>query len=249
MRFFGLLFMLALVFVAAPAEAQSEQVSILIMDIKADPSIPKTEVHTVNELVATSFSRYQGLNVLSSGDVQQALELEGDRQAAGCDDESSACLAELAGALGAQYVVFGKLGQLGKLYILNLNLYDSSQAKSVVREKLQVDSIEDMPQKIDATVEKMARIFAEKTGAVDVSVEEEGGSALFWTGALLGGIGLASAIGFGATAFISDGVVGSRTGTDKDTWKSLGIISVFVASGSGVVALTGAGLATLGMME
>jgi TolB-like protein len=230
-------------------EGGDDGVSVLIMDLKSSDGIPKNEVKTVNELVTTAFSRYEGLDVISSGDMQQALELEGQKAAAGCDEESAACLAELAGALGAQYVVFGSLGRLGKLYILNLNLYDSEKAKSVVREKLQADTLEDLPRRIDATVDKMAVVFAEKTGAVGVTVEEEPPSALFWTGAIVGGLGLTTGVTFGVLALVGNSIYGSASGTNKDFWLPFGQTSTYVAAGGGALAVVGGGLLAVGMME
>src|SRR3712207_6923041 len=44
-------------------------------------------------------------------------ELEAAKQSVGCADDSS-CLADVAGAMGAELVVFGAAGKLGTLYNL-----------------------------------------------------------------------------------------------------------------------------------
>jgi hypothetical protein len=87
----------------------------------------------LTSLVVTSLSNEPGFEVLASEDVRKQVELEGDRQLAGCEDGSNSCLAELAGALGARVVVYGKLGQLGDSIVLTLNLFDSSDNKAAGR--------------------------------------------------------------------------------------------------------------------
>ena len=84
-------------------------------------------------------SRQASVDVISPGDVQRLAELESDKQALGCVDNS--CLAELAGALGARYVIFGDVGQLGTTYIMNLNLFDNQTASAVNRVAIQASDV------------------------------------------------------------------------------------------------------------
>src|SRR5438309_267107 len=55
-----------------------------------------------------------GLKVTSRSEMQALLGLERQKELMGCSDESTAsCLAELAGALGADGVLTGTLGKVG----------------------------------------------------------------------------------------------------------------------------------------
>ena len=61
---------------------------------------------------------------------------------AGCDEGSTSCLAELAGAMGARLVLFGDLGKLGDTTVVSLNLFLSDQAQSAGRETVRVKSLD-----------------------------------------------------------------------------------------------------------
>lgn len=80
---------------------------------------------------------------LSSSELSQLADLEADKQAVGCD--SSSCLGEIAGALGARWVVFGDATQLGELMVVNLSLFDVERASSVRRTSFEVRSQEEIP--------------------------------------------------------------------------------------------------------
>ena len=98
---------------------------------------------TIANLIIVEVAREKRLDVISAADVKRLAELEGEKQASGCS--SSDCLAELAGALGARYVVFGDVGPLGKQYLLNLNLFDSQTASAVNRATVRFAGVEELP--------------------------------------------------------------------------------------------------------
>lgn len=87
---------------------------------------------TLTSVITVALGRHENLDVLSSSDVRRAVELEGDKRALGCAEQTS-CLAEVAGAMGARLVVFGQLGDLDGELVLTLNLYDSQSASAVGR--------------------------------------------------------------------------------------------------------------------
>ena len=51
-------------------------------------------------------------------------------------------MAELAGALGADLVVYGELGKLGNQYMLQQSLFDTKAGKAITRISVQSESIE-----------------------------------------------------------------------------------------------------------
>lgn len=58
--------------------------------------------------------RQAGLTVVTQGDIGALLGLERQKQLLGCSDDSSACMAELANALGTDVVVLGAVATLGQ---------------------------------------------------------------------------------------------------------------------------------------
>ncbi|MBI5496405.1 MAG: hypothetical protein HY904_15385 [Deltaproteobacteria bacterium] len=73
---------------------------------------------------AGNFSR-----VLASSDMDALLGLERQKQMMSCSLDN--CMAELAGALGTDYLLAGSIGELGGTYLVNLKLLDVRRAMAV----------------------------------------------------------------------------------------------------------------------
>ncbi len=127
------------------------------------PGSANAEVLT--QLAAVAASRIEGTEVLSSKDIQDIVSLEGEKALMGCDD-AGACLAEVAGALGARLVVFGQLGQLGDVLVLTLNLFDAESGSSSGRSVVRAETVAALGDKVEPAVAELvgsavARIRAE----------------------------------------------------------------------------------------
>jgi hypothetical protein len=72
-------------------------------------------------------SRLEAFHVLSFEEVQGILSKEQVEELAECTDTS--CLSEVAGAVGAQQIVRGNLGTMGKNYLLTLTRMSPSDGK------------------------------------------------------------------------------------------------------------------------
>lgn len=85
--------------------------------------------------------------VVSGNDIRTMISNERQKALLGCGSESS-CLAELAGALGSEELVSGKLGRIGTSYIVELRRVDMvrgrpihSVARTVAREDQLIETI------------------------------------------------------------------------------------------------------------
>ncbi len=116
---------------------------VLVMDLRAN-AVPTDQVQTLQSTLVTELSRVPGLEVLSGDDVRNLVQLEASKQVVGCDVDGS-CLAEIADALGANLVVFGDVGKLGALLVVNLSLFDASKTASVARTRLDVKDLAEVP--------------------------------------------------------------------------------------------------------
>lgn len=145
----------AFVLCAAPAlaeETSPEAVSVLALDLESS-NLPPEDVQVLDSLVVQGLSRHAGLKVLSTADVRQMIDLETERQALGCD--TSGCLAEIAGAMGARYVVYGTAGRLGDTLLVQLNLFDSTAGESIAREKIEATDLAGVGRAIDPGVDRL----------------------------------------------------------------------------------------------
>lgn len=107
--------------------------SLLVLVVAAAPiqlaSVGFTSVKVSRPLVA-SFEETFALRLSQGGtvrvttprDVVTVLGLERQRQLMGCADDSSSCLAELAGALGSEGIVMGEVAQVGRVLQLTIKV-------------------------------------------------------------------------------------------------------------------------------
>lgn len=148
----------------APAvvEAKDERLKLIVLQLKG-ATLPAEQTGMISGLLAVMLSEYEAFEVLSDADVRRLVELEGEKQAMGCEADAS-CLAEIAGAMGARLVVFGEVGKLGSRYLLNLNLHDSRDAKSVGRAALTAPSLDALVEGLPSAVESLVTPFLQAEG-------------------------------------------------------------------------------------
>lgn len=129
--------------VAATAHAADDQKpKLIVLEFAAaggaDPSLAKT----LSEAVTTEVSRRGFYEVLSANDVQTLIGVQRQKELLGCSEEAQSCLSELAGALGAQFVLSGSLSKFGAMYQLNLQTLDSAKAQPIGRSTRLAPAIE-----------------------------------------------------------------------------------------------------------
>ena len=110
---------------------------------------------SLGELTTVAASSHRAFDVISSADVRRALELEANKQVAGCSTDATSCLAEVAGAMGARYVVFGSVSTLGSQLMLSLNLFDSTVASSAGRVVVKGGTVDELVGRIDGAVAEL----------------------------------------------------------------------------------------------
>lgn len=69
------------------------------------------------------------LEIVTAGDIAQILGMERQRQLLGCDTDASNCMAELAGAIGADAVVTGSVARAGSSWVVTLRGLNAVSAK------------------------------------------------------------------------------------------------------------------------
>jgi hypothetical protein len=122
----------ALVAALLAATPASGPIKVMVMDVAANGVADQTAA-AITDLVSVELSRSRQLDVASGDDVKKLLQLENEQQMVGeCTDETS-CLMAVAGALGAELIVYGKASRLGALTVVTLHLYDVAGARSLSR--------------------------------------------------------------------------------------------------------------------
>ena len=105
---------------------------IAIKDLISVHGVPAGIATLLNDLILTQLKRSERFSsVISGSDMADMIDLEAQKQALGCDEES--CLAELGGALGVPYMLAANLGKIGREYLITLKVISIDEAKVVVR--------------------------------------------------------------------------------------------------------------------
>jgi hypothetical protein len=122
------------------AAVADEKPQVLVLDLQRGSETPANIARTLTDLLTVEASNHPGLKVLSGADLRSLAELESERAMLGCDDSS--CLAELAGAIGARFVITGRVSKLGGLWLMQLSLFDAIAAEAISRVALKATSVE-----------------------------------------------------------------------------------------------------------
>lgn len=117
----------------APKTVSLGKPKLMVLDLSTAGGLDPSVAATMTEAVATAATRANFFEVTTQKDVGTALGMERQRQLTGCSEDSTSCLSELAGALGAPFALYGSVAQLGDAYQLNLQGIDARKAQPVGR--------------------------------------------------------------------------------------------------------------------
>ncbi|WP_224360715.1 hypothetical protein [Hyalangium versicolor] len=149
---------------AAPAEASgtaktqkdSNLPTVAVLSLEANKAAQES-APAIASLLASRLAESPKLKVLTQRDIETMLSTERQRQLLGSGSCSSqgACLEELSNAVGARYVVTGRLDQFGSKYLLTVSLLDTYSGRSLARPRAEADSSEDLLQIAEAVGEQL----------------------------------------------------------------------------------------------
>lgn len=136
----------ALLLAAAPTR-------LLVLNLEP-VGVPSDVARSVDVLVAGAAAS-DSVELIAQSDIKRLAELEANKAELGC--ETSSCLAEVAGALGAQLVLFGSVSKLAGATTVGLSLYDNATG-AVLRETVTVDDdralVREVPTRVRLLVER-----------------------------------------------------------------------------------------------
>ena len=117
----------ALVCAAAPSFAAGDsRVKIAVLDLQAR-GVDAGLVQSAGTLIASELNKLEVFKVISREDIRNMLSFEKDKQGLGCE-ANEACLAEIGGALGVEYIIAGSLAKIGDTLVLSLALNNTRTA-------------------------------------------------------------------------------------------------------------------------
>lgn len=250
--------MIPLLFLVAAADPR-----VLVLELEAvgvEPALARS----VDPLVLSG-AAVDGVSLISQREIKTIASVEAEKAQLGCD--SSSCLSELAGALGARLVLFGSVSRLGSTTTVSFSAYDNATS-AIVRDSLAVDDVgalpKQLPERVHALVLKALHATAttshgdpSDTGAhatdahvngsasnhaLPVQSDAEPPSTMFYAGLACAIVGGAALLAGGLMATLNEVTIQDPTalGASKRIAQENGVVGVAVGGGGAVVAGLGA---------
>jgi TolB-like protein len=191
------------------------QCTLAVLDLEGGDAMAVSRARALTDVVTGEVSALSPCAVLSRSDIRGILSLEAEKQLLGCATDSESCMAELAGALGADYLVNGTVSRIEGSVLLSLRLTDMKTLKVVRRatDSFAGDDADAIPfvawlsRKVmtdDANVIGPRPVAAAK-GTATVVKQSTVWRPLFWTSFTLFAVsGVVTAGAGGATLVMSD---------------------------------------------
>jgi TolB-like protein len=114
---------------APPPDARPVErriVRVAMNDVAVDGVDPRV-ARVVAEGLLFELRKLERTNVISFDEVRQMLNLEAEKQAMGCESSES-CLAQIADALGVDYLLLVSLARVGDTHVFGVRLLDQQNA-------------------------------------------------------------------------------------------------------------------------
>jgi hypothetical protein len=228
----------------APAAEPAVRTRIVVLDLEAVGAVDQGTARSIDPLILGGAS-IPAAEVLAQSELKKLAEVEAGKAEMGCDDSS--CLAELAGAMGARFVLFGTVSKLGDATTVSISMFDS-RSSTVARDSVAVRDLAELsiqlPPRVRALVEQRLGL-APSAPLAAAPVAEEGPSALFMGGVVVTAIGGAALVAGGSYAAINEasiqdpatGAATKRT-AQEDGAVGLGLASIgALVTGVGIVLI------------
>jgi TolB-like protein len=147
---------------AVPVSASAAKPKVAVLEVRAVQGVGAGTASILTAIIAGDLAN-AGFSVISQSDIVALIGFEKQKQIMGCGEDSS-CLAEIGGALGAEYVLMSQVGRIGSRFHMSIQLLDGRKGVPLSRVSRFSNSSE------DALAEAAQRAVAEaitgvKTGA------------------------------------------------------------------------------------
>jgi hypothetical protein len=168
-----------------PAFGATEKIKLAVMDLGGAHNLPTETVTSLGNAVAETLEGMGPFKAISSADIRQALTFAANQQALGCD--SMSCMAELGGALGADYLVTGGITYVDGTYVSQLILTSvrDSRVESRVSREYRGDT-HGLFEELKSLSRMLVRnLLGQRSGRLVLTASEEGATVEV-DGAILG---------------------------------------------------------------
>jgi hypothetical protein len=111
--------------------AGAERPKMSVLEVTTGSGVEASAAQALTDALTQEISARGFFDVISARDLKNLLGVERERQLLGCTESN--CLTELAGAIGARFILSGQLSRLGEAYQLSIETLDTQKAKPIGR--------------------------------------------------------------------------------------------------------------------
>ncbi len=133
-------------------EASPQRAKLLVLDTKGS-DLSQDQIAALSAIAATRADKFGQVDVAAESDVRALLQVAEQKQQFGCDDDS--CLSQLAGALGARYVLATRAGKLGNTFVVSVQLYDAELGAAAARDTVEAYAVDELAGKLAPVVDAL----------------------------------------------------------------------------------------------
>ena len=112
---------------AAPVEPSKQLIRVAVYSLEVE-NIPTGVAQIVTDNLLAEVRKLEGVSAIGMEEIYEMLQHEQSRQVMGCEADD-ACLAEIAGALGVDELITGKLSSLADGSVMVVRRINQRQAK------------------------------------------------------------------------------------------------------------------------
>jgi hypothetical protein len=120
--------------------------------------VPAALVTSFEETFALRLDQTKLVRVTTPRDVASVIGADRQRKLLGCADESTSCLAELAGALGAEGLITGEVAQVGKRIQLTIKILSPQTGQPLFTTLERFKDEEDVLEALDRAALEAAKL-------------------------------------------------------------------------------------------
>jgi hypothetical protein len=134
----------------------SHKINIACMTLKNGDGVTAGDAELLTDRLNAELFRTGLVNIIERAQMTEILKEQGFQQSGACTDNE--CLVQMGQMLGVELMVYGSIGQVGSMYLVNLRAIDvgTGQMKNVVSE--------DIPGTIEDVVDNLRNIVRQLVG-------------------------------------------------------------------------------------
>lgn len=124
------------------ADAQKNRLRTLVMGLTPRRGVDPTLANVLTDAVVGVYAEQKSRAVLSRADIAKLIDLESEKQALNCDEDS--CLAEIGAAMDVDRIIHGTIDKVGNSYVIAMAEIDARSVETIARVTQKIDADESL---------------------------------------------------------------------------------------------------------